>query len=326
MTRATFAYALRCVRTFTALLACAWVAGCAVMWPQSVQLLNDWPHDLPPVAELREVPFYPQRDYECGPAALAMVLEHAGVKTGLHDLIAQVYVPERQGSLQAEMLAAPRRHGLLTTVLPPRLPDVLREVADGTPVIVLQNYGIGPFDQWHYAVVAGYDSTRGEVVLRSGERERLVVTFPVFELLWRKGAHWAMVAVPPQRVPATVAEQRHREAVLALARVAKPETARVAYAAAVERWPASVAARVAIANDHYERGELAQAEAHLTIARGHDPDSVIVLNNLAQTLSDQGRHAEALALTERALVLESPFKPAVQETQATIRERMRDAR
>ena len=61
------------------------------------------------------------------------------MKTSPEALVEQVYLPQREGSLQAEMLAAPRRHGLVSYPLAPRLADLLKEVAAGTPVIVLQN-------------------------------------------------------------------------------------------------------------------------------------------------------------------------------------------
>ena len=47
------------------------LAGCAT--PQVALLDARWPADLPARVELTEVPFFPQEDYECGPAALAMV-------------------------------------------------------------------------------------------------------------------------------------------------------------------------------------------------------------------------------------------------------------
>jgi len=49
---------------------------------------------------------------------------------------------------------------------------------------------------------------------------------------------------------------------------------------------------------------------------------VVVLNNLAQTISDQGRHAEALPFIERAAAAGGPFAGAVQKTRATILERL----
>jgi len=313
---------LRVWRTLALLLATLYLGGCALMLPQTTELRDQWPADLPRKVELTDVPFYAQRDYECGPASLAMSLESAGAKVRLEDLVRQVYIPERKGSLQVEMLAAPRRYGLVSYQLAPRFDDVLREVAAGTPVIVLQNYGAWPIDVWHYAVVAGYDDVQGEMILRSGERERLTMPFAVFEYLWKKSDYWAMVAVPPRRIPITAKESRYMEALVAMERVAKTEAAAPAYAAAVERWPDSVMARIGLANVYHDRGKLELAAIQLREAERREPDSVVVLNNLAQTLSDQGHQQEALALVERALAFDSPFKSAAQETRAMILKRM----
>ena len=50
---------------------------------------------------------------------------------------------------------------------------------------------------------------------------------------------------------------------------------------------------------------------------------MIVLNNLAQTLADQGKDAEALRFIERAAALGGPFAGAVEETRKAIRARLR---
>lgn len=320
-----FSAACGALRACLIAIALLYLGGCATMLPQTTELRDQWPADLPRRVELTDVPFYAQRDYQCGPAALAMSLESAGAKVRLDDLIRQVYIPERQGSLQVEMLAAPRRYGLVSYALAPRFENVLREVAAGTPVIVLQNYGVWPIDVWHYAVVAGYDGVAGEVILRSGERERLTMPFPVFEYLWKKSDYWSMVAVPPRRVPVTATESRYLEALVAMERVAKTEAAAPGYAAAVERWPDSITARVGLANVYHGRGKLGLAALQLREAQRRDPNSVVVLNNLAQTLSDQGHQEEALTLVDKALSFDSPFKAAAQETRALILQRMRPA-
>ena len=134
------------------------LGGCAVILPQSHALKEQRPSDLPVRAELTDVPFFAQEDYQCGPAALAMALNAAGVGVTPDALVNQVYIPARKGSLQVEMLASARRHGLLAYELAPELKDVLAEVAAGNAVIVLQNQGLWSFHPyWHYAVVIGYD-------------------------------------------------------------------------------------------------------------------------------------------------------------------------
>src|SRR4051812_21920221 len=76
------------------------VAGCAQLVPQTVALRNAWPEGVPRTVELTSVPFFPQEDYQCGPAALATALVHTGTKVSPEALVKQVFVPARQGSLQ----------------------------------------------------------------------------------------------------------------------------------------------------------------------------------------------------------------------------------
>jgi hypothetical protein len=281
---------------FCALLAL--LQGCAGIAPQTAALLDGMPAGMPERVELTTVPFFPQAEYQCGPAALATLLVSSGVKTTPEALVPQVYLPARKGSLQVEMLAAARRHGLVSYQLAPSFVDVMRELAAGTPVIVLQNLGIS--EGWHYAVAVGYDWKLGQMILRSGVTEREEMPFAVHEAVWKRSGYWAMVAVPPDRRPAT----------------ADPS-----------RWPAALAAfeRAAIgeANAYHSRGELAEAERLLRAALRAAPDSVIALNNLAQTLSDLGRDAEALPLAERALAAGGPHAAAVRETHDSILKKLK---
>jgi predicted Zn-dependent protease len=159
--------------------------------------------------------------------------------------------------------------------------------------------------------------------LRSGETERSVLPFAIHEFLWMRSGYWAMVALPPDRIPATADESRWLAAVAALERAGGPREARTAYQTFLKRWPDNANAAVGLANTHHALGELREAEAVLqTAARAH-PDSVIVLNNLAQTLSDDGRPAEALPVIERAAALGGPFADAVQETKRAIQQRLK---
>ena len=56
------------------------LAGCAQLVPQTVALRSGWPAGVPERVEWTGVPFFPQVDYQCGPAALATVLGYSGVK------------------------------------------------------------------------------------------------------------------------------------------------------------------------------------------------------------------------------------------------------
>lgn len=302
-----------------------WLGGCAVLAPQATSLEERWPGGLPERVELSDVPFFPQRDYQCGPAALATVLAYGGAGVTADDLVKEVYLPGREGSLQIEMLAAARRHGLVSYELAPRFEDLLREVAAGNPVIVLQDYGVWPISIWHYAVVVGYDHPKSELTLRSGEKKRLVMPFDVFEYVWKDSDYWSMVAVPPQRIPATATESRYLAAILALDHVGNAPATGAAYRTFLARWPDDLTAAIGLANSEYAQKDLAGAEATLREAAARHPGSVAALNNLAQVLSDEGRNDEALALVERALALGGPYAAEVRKTRDLIVQRRREA-
>lgn len=298
------------------------LGGCASLVPQTMGLRDAWPTGVAVRSELTEVPFFPQQEYQCGPAALATTLVNAGVQATPDDLVKLIYTPARQGSLQVEMLAAPRRYSLVSYKLAPLFDDLLREVAAGNPVVVLQDNGIGPITNWHYAVVVGFDYPAGELYLRSGETKRLAIPFTIFEYTWRKGNYWAMVTMPPDRIPVTASEPDYLAAITAMERVGEPRAALLAYSAFLKRWPDNVAASIGLANRHYALGELDRAEAVLRRALARHPDSVPVLNNLAQVVSDLGRNDEALVLVERAVVPEgSALAAAVRETRMLILQR-----
>jgi ABC-type bacteriocin/lantibiotic exporter with double-glycine peptidase domain len=188
------------------------LTGCAT---QTRALLSSTRADLPRQVELTATPFIAQERYQCGPAALAMSLRAAGFAVDAEALVPQVYLPQRQGSLQVEMLAAARRNGAVGVAIPPALDALVAELAAGTPVLVLQNLSLPIAPVWHYAVVIGYDLDRGNIILRSGTTERLVMPMSTFEHTWARGGHWAMVALAPGRLPASTGEAAVLDALVA---------------------------------------------------------------------------------------------------------------
>ena len=299
---------------------CMFVGGCASIIPQTAQLRDNWPADVPLQAEIPGVPFFAQLEYQCGPAALATTLVHAGASVTPDELVEQVYIPARKGTVAAEMLAASRRYGMVAYQLEPSLEHVLREVAAGNPVIVLQNYGRW-FTTWHYAVIVGYNSHSGMLLLRSGENPELREHIALFEYTWKDGGRWAMLALPPGRMPVTVDRARYLEAIAALERAGQPAAAASAYERFLERWPADLGASIGLANAAYATGDHARAERALRAALEKHPESPVALNNLAHVLSESGRSDEALKLIERAPT-DGPYAKALSETRTQIMQRL----
>lgn len=316
-------YLLQCV--FPGALLVTLLSGCGVLAPQTQAVLAQSPQGLPPRAEILEIPYFAQTEHHCGPAALAMALGSTGLKITPEQLADQVYLPGRQGSLQVEMLAATRRNGLVAYVLEPYLEDVLFEVATGTPVITLENYGAPYFPVWHYAVAIGFDLQRREVIRHSGALERKALPLSVFEYFWRqgyRGGRWAMVAVPPERVPATATEQRYAEAVAALEKTGHTRGAATAYEALLKRWPDNLIALMGRGNTAHAQGNLALAEASFRQAAMRHTTSAAAFNNLAQTLLDRGKLDEARVNAEYAVHLGGPLRARALDTLAQIQQKL----
>lgn len=297
------------------------IGGCRTL-PPPAALSEDRVATLPRQVELFDVPFFPQEDFQCGPAALAMVMKHAGLVVDPDVLKPEVYLPEREGSLQIEMFGAVRRHGLVAYQMSPVLGEVLEEVARGTPVVVLQNLALDWYPVWHYAVVIGYDLDNKEVILRSGRESQQRISLVAFENTWARSAHWALVAVPPGKIPYTAKETRYVAAVNAFGRTGQLAASRTAYLAAKERWPGGLGVSIALGNVAYMMKRLDEAEAEFRSAVTLYPDSVAALNNLAQTLSDMGRDEEALGYVKRAAKLGGPLNDIVLSTQASIERKL----
>lgn len=289
------------------------MGGCAT---QTAQLLAEPPSGLPARVELAETPFFPQDEYQCGPAALATVLTATGVPTEPDALTDQVFVPGRQGSLQIEMLAAARRHGRVATVIPSTLEALMRETAAGNPVLVLQNLGLQWAPAWHYAVVIGYDAAAREFLLRSGTTERHRLPFRTFEHTWERSGRWAFVTLPPGRLPLTAEEAEATRAILAFERNAPPEEAARAYRAALERWPDSLTLAMGVGNALYAAGDKPGAEEAFAAAAGRHK-AAAAYNNRARVLLELGRRAEAQLAAEEAVRAGGPLRDVAL---ATLRE------
>jgi hypothetical protein len=293
------------------------LAGCAA--PQASALRISPAPDLPVRASIEAVPFHGQLDFHCGPAALAMVMSAAGRPVEPDALAGSVFVPGRQGSLQPEMLAAPRRHGLLAAQLPGTLEALLREVAAGTPVVVLQNLSLQFMPRWHYAVVVGYRLPERRIELHSGESERLSMSIDTFEHTWARGGHWAIAVTDPATLPRTVTEAEGARAAVALERNDAAAAAQ-AYETVLRRWPDNRLAMFGRANLRFASGDADGAIAAFRETVARHPDFADAWNNLAVALGRSGQPREARAAADRAIELGGPHAAAYRSTRDGLRD------
>jgi tetratricopeptide (TPR) repeat protein len=299
--------------------------GCAAWFPppQSAALARSRPAGLAARVELDAVPFFPQTRYHCGPAALATVLLHTGFAVTPEALADQVFLPAREGSLQIEMLAGARRAAAMAVVLPGELTALCRELAAGTPLVVLQNLGLAIAPTWHYAVPVGYDLDAATLVLRSGTTRREVMALDLFERTWARAGFWAFAALPPGRLPLSAREDDAVAAALGFERaVAAPAERAKVYDSLVARWPDNLAALIGQGNARAGRGDWRAAAASFErAAQRHD--SAAAWHNLGLARWQLGEREAARTAAARALTRASAAEPAWLEAAQRLVDRTR---
>ena len=265
------------------------------------------------------MPFFPQTEYQCGPAALATVLAHAGAAVDAEALVREVYVDGLRGSLQPELLGATRRHGFVPYVIAPEPSALVAELAARRPVLVLQNLGVDRVPVWHYAVVVGVDGD--EVILRSGAEERRVEAGSRFLRSWQRGSSWAFVVVEPGELPATATPDAYVRALAGAELLLDSAAAERGYRAALTRWPDDPLVQFAAAAQRQAAGAHAEAIVLYRRVLAAVPTHAAARNNLALLLAERGCYAEAVTEARTALANVDPdeaLRAAVADTVADL--------
>ena len=289
--------------------------GCASLPPLSYPSV--------PAPPRLAVPYIPQEDFQCGPAAVAMVMAYSGDVVPLETLTAEIYSPALRGSLQPALIAAGRRHGWLAWEIS-EFDAILQEVAAGRPVIILQNRGLTWKPVWHYAVVVGFDAAREVTYLNSGREEQREVATRTVRKTWERGGSWGLLLLPPGVLPVVAEPHRLLAALVGLER-SDAVAARPGYAAAAARWPAHAGLATAYGNLLRQADEPMAAEAAYRAALAAEPRHVPALNNLADLLLACGRLDEAHAAATAAVALDGPYRATAAATLREIERARRDS-
>jgi len=267
------------------------VGGCSTT-PMSKTLLNN-NSALTAQVELVDTPFFPQEKYQCGPAALATVLNIYDQNIQPDELTNKVFIPEKQGSVAIEIIAAARSYEQLAYPLERSLAKLLQEVEAGNPVLVMQNLGFNWQPQWHYAVVVGFNLDKKSITLRSGTEKRHTLPLKTFERTWRRASYWALVVVPPTQVPATAETPRYIKAAQELESTGHMTSAKQAYQAAIKRWPDNSLPWLALGNLYYTQNKFSASEQTFRQALQQHPNSPELWNNMSYALLKQGCKEQA---------------------------------
>jgi tetratricopeptide (TPR) repeat protein len=266
-------------------------AGCAsydVRFAESLQ-----PH-----VNLVETPFHPQLDHHCGPAALMTVLEASDINPDYQDVVEQIYVPDLEGSLQVEIMAAARGFGRIPFRVGRTLNNVLAEIEAGHPVLILQNLGVRSLPAWHYAVAVGFDREEQVILMRSGTQREMRTPVKQWMRQWDWAGRWGVVVLAPGQLPAKAGPASVMRALADFDEHGSSQARYRAWDAAARRWPETALAHMGIGNAQYAMGDPEAAEESFRRALRIRPDHWPARLNLAQVLFELQRPCDGLRVVE----------------------------
>ncbi|MDZ4785275.1 MAG: PA2778 family cysteine peptidase [bacterium] len=308
------------------LLICTVQCGCSTANKRYQNIVSQnvsFPSDV----TIENVPIFVQDEHECGPAALAMVIAWGG-EDGIspEQISPDLFTPSKKGSFQYDLISAARRNGKIAYVIPPNPEALFSELAAGYPVIILQNLGLSWIPRWHYSVVVGYDSTNEQFILHSGQKSVQKISFTPFDNTWARSGYWAVVVLPPEKLPSTAESKQFLESIHSLEEAGKLEESIKAYDAARNRWPSEASFLLGQATAYYQRGELLKSEKLFKEGSRKFPNSQALLNNYAEVLAKRGKLKEALGIAQKAVGLSGPFHEISQRTLNSIQDRINKSR
>jgi tetratricopeptide (TPR) repeat protein len=289
-------------------VAALFLTSCAGPAVQTEALLAG-PRDLPDKAAVSGVAFTRQTAHYCGPATLKMAMDWAGHGISLERAGEEVYTPGRKGSLQMDMISAARREGMLALQIQ-GLKNLLRELAAGHPVIVLENLLFPWYPWWHYSVAIGFDLTEPAIVMHSGGKRDWHYDLRKFERNWKYADYWGLVILPPGELSAAAGDLEHSAAAAALEQLGMLDKAEKSYHAILERWPGSFGALLGLGNVAFTRGEFRVSVNYLRRATQAYPWSSVAWHNRATAEGAAGWKKAAAKSAARALELASPEEAA----------------
>jgi ABC-type bacteriocin/lantibiotic exporter with double-glycine peptidase domain len=142
------------------------------------------------------VPFLAQEDFQCGPAALAMVLRYYGVAVTQDEIARAIYLPSLRGTLNLDLEFYARRRGFAARAFEGTLDRVRDEIRAGRPLIVFQDLGVPGYAVPHFAVLLGFDDRAGVVVLHSGPAAHRILSYEDFTRSWARRRSFTLLVTP----------------------------------------------------------------------------------------------------------------------------------
>jgi len=148
-----------------------------------------------PARVIDGIPFFPQEEFQCGPASLAGVLNYYGWKVSPAEIAAEIFSRQARGTLDMDMVFYARKKGLRAEKYRGTFEDLQAQINSRRPLIVLIDQGFWVYQSHHFMVVVGYDG--GGIIVNSGKEERKFISRDSFSKTWEKTKFWTLRIMPP---------------------------------------------------------------------------------------------------------------------------------
>ena len=216
---------------------------------------------------INNVPFYAQEQFYCGPTTLSEVFEYYGHSISTNEIAPKIFIPDKEGSLQLEMITATRQYDFLPYAERGTLTKLMQLVSSDIPVIVFQNLSIQLLPQWHYAVVTGFDLTTRTMTLHTGLTPNHTMSFELFEKTWGRGNYWYLAPVPPRVTSSQMTPFTYVSAAYDMLKVGDKQQALAFLETASQTWPEYWLSYFLIANYYLEEND---SQAITWFEKGYD--------------------------------------------------------
>lgn len=139
---------------------------------------------------LDSVPFFPQEDFQCGPASLASVLNYHGISVQPSEVASAIYSKSARGTLTIDMILYSQKQGLKADQYSGSIDDLKNKLKNGYPLIVMSDFGFSAIQMNHFMVVTGYNDEG--VVVNSGKSRSVLITYSNFASSWNRTKNWTL--------------------------------------------------------------------------------------------------------------------------------------
>jgi predicted double-glycine peptidase len=150
--------------------------------------------EIMPYRVIENVPFFPQKDFQCGPSSLAGVLNYHGKNTFPSQIADKIFKEKIRGTLSIDMAIYARQQGFVAHWYEGDTKDLRENIDNNRPLIAMVDLGLGPVQKPHFLVVVGY-GPKG-VVVNSGAHQHKLVSWNRFQNQWNRTSSWTLRIFP----------------------------------------------------------------------------------------------------------------------------------